>query len=90
MTRRYTVALLREDEGGYAVVVPALPGCVTQGPTLAQALDRVKEAIAGYLETLEAHGEPIPDDSPTVTFDLEDAEEALVVKVTVGEELALA
>lgn len=76
MSRTYTVALLREDEGGYAVVVPALPGCITQGPNLAQALERVKEAIAGYLETLQAHGEPIPKDSPTVTFDLDDAHRA--------------
>jgi predicted RNase H-like HicB family nuclease len=62
MSRVYTVALLREDEGGYAVVVPALPSCVTQGPTLAEALERVKEAIAGYIETLDAHGEPVPED----------------------------
>jgi predicted RNase H-like HicB family nuclease len=83
MSRTYTVALLREDEGGYAVAVSALPGCITQGPNLATALERVKEAIAGYLETLQAHGERIPEDSPTVTFDLEDAEEALVCRVTV-------
>lgn len=90
MSRTYTVALLREDEGGYAVVVPALPGCLTQGPTLAVALDRVKEAITGYLECLQAHGEPVPEDSPTVSFQLEDAEEALVCRVTVEEAVPVA
>jgi len=85
MSRTYTVALLREDEGGYAVVVPALPGCITQGPTLAVTLERVKEAITGYLECLQAHGEPIPDDSPTVSFQLDEAEEALVCRVSVEE-----
>lgn len=90
MPRVYTVALLREEEGGYAVVVPALPGCVTQGPTLAEALERAKEAIAGHIETLQSHGEPVPEDSPTVTFDLDDAEEALVTRVTVPEEVPVA
>ncbi len=61
MSRTYKVALLHEDEGGYAVVVPALPGCVTQGRTLAQALERAKEAIACHLESLQAHGELVPE-----------------------------
>ena len=86
MERTYTVALLREDDGGYCVVVPALPGCVTQADTLAQGLERVKEAIEGYLECLEDHGEDIPDDSQRVSFDLQDAREALVCKVSVREE----
>lgn len=90
MSRVYTVALLREDDGGYSVLVPALPGCFTQGPSLAEALDRVKEAIACHIESLEAHGEPVPDDSAVVTVDLDDAKEALLIKVTVGEAVPVA
>lgn len=38
------------EEGGYWVEVPALPGCVSQGETLDEALANVREAIAGWLD----------------------------------------
>jgi predicted RNase H-like HicB family nuclease len=61
---RYRV-LIEQDEGGvYVAEVPSLPGCVSQGKTRTEALDNIKEAIAGYLESLKAHGEPVP---PSVT-----------------------
>lgn len=62
--RTYRVVLEWDDEDpenpGWVVTVPALPGCVTQGDTVAEAMDRVQEAIQGYLEVLAKHGEPIP------------------------------
>ncbi len=62
--RRYTIILEPDpEEGGYTVVVPALPGCVTQGETVEQCIERAKEAIAGYIESLEAHGEPVPEET---------------------------
>lgn len=52
-----------EDEDGYyTVTVPALPGCVTQGRTKGEALERVKEAILGYIESLQKDGLPVPQD----------------------------
>jgi len=83
MVRTYVVVLLREEDGGYVVTVPALPGCVTQGDNLPDALDRVREAILGHIETLQAHGEPVPEETPQVVFDLGDAQEALVCRVIV-------
>ena len=56
----YTVIFERADEGGYVVVCPALPGVATQGETLKEAREMVKEAIEGYLEILREDGEPIP------------------------------
>ncbi len=58
-----------EEGGGYTVTVPALPGCVTEGDTLEEAIAMAKEAITGYIESLEAHGEPVPDSDavPTIT-----------------------
>ena len=44
------------DEGGYTVIVPALPGCISEGNTKAEALKNVHEAIELYLE-------PIDDDA---------------------------
>ncbi len=62
--RRYTIILEPDvEEGGYTVLVPALPGCVTQGETVEQCIERAKEVIAGYIESLEAHGEPVPEET---------------------------
>jgi len=47
-------------EGGFTVTVPALPGLVTEGDTIEEAREMVKDAIRGYLENLIAHGEEIP------------------------------
>lgn len=60
-TRTFTVVLEPDpDDGGFTVLVPALPGCVTQGETREQCLERAREAIAGYLEALVKDGEPLP------------------------------
>ena len=50
------------EEGGYVAFCPALPGLVTEGENYEQVYERVKEAIAGYLESLIKDGEPIPPD----------------------------
>ncbi len=54
-------ALIEQDEDGMFVAeVPALPGCISQGRTREEALLNIQEAIAAYLESLKAHGEPVP------------------------------
>jgi antitoxin HicB len=58
----YSVFYEHAAEGGYVASVPALPGCHTQGETLEEAERNVKEAVALYLESLVAHGEPIPEE----------------------------
>ena len=60
---KYTVILIPEDEGGYSVDVPALPGCCTQGETKEEAISMAKEAIELYLESCQAHDEAIPQES---------------------------
>jgi len=56
----YTVVFEPAEEGGYVVTVPALPGLVTEGDTLAEAHAMAADAIRCYLETLQADGEEIP------------------------------
>lgn len=59
----YTVILEPETDPhgrGYNVRIPALPGCFTQGSTAEEALAMAREAISLYLESVIAHGEPIP------------------------------
>ncbi len=60
---RYTVVLEREKDGGYVVSVPALPGCVSQADTRAQALNNIREAIELYIEDCRETGDPIPDEA---------------------------
>jgi predicted RNase H-like HicB family nuclease len=48
----FDVVLLEDETGGYVAIVPALPGCHTQGDTLTEVLDNIKEAIDLYWETL--------------------------------------
>jgi antitoxin HicB len=60
---KYTIILVPEDEGGYSVEVPALPGCYTQGETREEAISMAKEAIELYLESCKAHGEPVPEET---------------------------
>lgn len=64
----YRVLLNKEPEGGYTVTVPTLPGCITYGETVDKAIAMAKEAIELYIESLVAHGEPIPDESNTLEY----------------------
>jgi predicted RNase H-like HicB family nuclease len=64
-THEYTIILEPDPEdGGFTVLVPALPGCITEGDTREEAIANAKEAILLYLESLLADGEEIPVDVP--------------------------
>jgi antitoxin HicB len=56
---RYTVVFESAEEGGYVVHIPAL-GIATEGETLEEARSMAHDAITGYIESLQKHGEPIP------------------------------
>jgi predicted RNase H-like HicB family nuclease len=57
---KYTVIFEPAEEGGYVVHVPALGGLVTEGDTLKEATLMAKDAIKGYIETLQKNNFPIP------------------------------
>ncbi|MFQ3632427.1 type II toxin-antitoxin system HicB family antitoxin [Roseiflexus sp.] len=50
---RIKVVLETSDEGGYTVYVPSLPGCISEGETVEEALKNIREAIELYLEPVE-------------------------------------
>ncbi|HRO43612.1 MAG TPA: type II toxin-antitoxin system HicB family antitoxin [Flavipsychrobacter sp.] len=56
MQYNYKIRLMREEEGGYTVLVPALPGCITYGETVDEAIAMAKEAIEVYIEELRERG----------------------------------
>jgi len=57
---RYRVLLEQDEDGIFIAECPALPGCVSQGSTRAEALKNIQDAIKGYIESLKKHNEPIP------------------------------
>jgi len=84
----YTVVLLPEREGGYVVEVPALPGCVTYGETLTEALLMAEDAIQGYVAVLQEDGDLPPRERKGITVNLGRKREAILRKVTVTVEAA--
>lgn len=59
-TLNYKVLLRKEDDGTYTVIVPSLPGCLTFGRTVEEALEMAKEAIEGFIACMVARGEEVP------------------------------
>lgn len=55
----FKVVLEPSEEGGYTVYVPALPGCLSEGDTMEEALQNIREAIELYLEAV-----PEPQQQP--------------------------
>jgi predicted RNase H-like HicB family nuclease len=66
----YKIHLHKESEGGYTVIVPALPGCITYGENIDEAMSMAKEAVEVYIEELLSRGEQIPDDRDTIEYAL--------------------
>ena len=58
----YTAIFEPQPEGGYTVLVPALPGCVSEGDNLEQARKMISDAIKGFCESLLKDGLPLPKD----------------------------
>ena len=77
---KYRVLIEQDEDGIYVAQVPSLPGCISQGNTRFELLANIQEAIALYLESLEAHNEPIP---PPIS------EELVEVKLLVNSLLSL-
>jgi len=56
----YRILIEQDEDGVFVAACPALPGCISQGDTRAEALENIKDAIEGYLISLKKHGEAIP------------------------------
>ncbi len=64
--REYVVIVHPDETGGYWTEVPAVPGCGSQGETMEEAIEMTKDAIEGVLETLKAHGKPMPEEKDVI------------------------
>jgi predicted RNase H-like HicB family nuclease len=63
---KFTVILEPEPEGGYSVICPAIPGCVSQGDSLDEALANIREAILLCLDVRREEGLSEPAETPEI------------------------
>lgn len=66
----YRILLRKEPESGYTVIIPSLPGCVTYGDSIDEAIEMAKEAIELYINSLKEHGEEIPTEREMLEYTL--------------------
>jgi antitoxin HicB len=57
---RFRVLIEQDEDGMFVVECPTLPGCVSQGKAREEAVANIRDAIAGYIKSLEKHSEPVP------------------------------
>lgn len=58
----YRVELISDPEGWF-VQIPELPGCMSQGSTVEEAITMIRDAQRSWLESALAHGDPVPEPS---------------------------
>jgi predicted RNase H-like HicB family nuclease len=64
----YRILLIKEPEGGFTVNIPALPGCITYGENMEEAIIMAKDAVQIYIESLIAHEQEVPTEENTFEY----------------------
>ena len=59
------------EDGGFVVECPAIPGCVSEGDTMEEAMSNIRDAIAGCLAILREKGEPLPQPADAILATVE-------------------
>jgi predicted RNase H-like HicB family nuclease len=64
----FEIAIEKEAEpkGYYTAYSPALPGCFSNGKTIEEAKRNIRNAVRQHIESLKAHGQPIPQNDKLV------------------------
>lgn len=57
---KFRIVIEQDEDGVFVASCPSLPGCHSQGATRSEAKANIQDAMAGYLEGLKEHGDPIP------------------------------
>jgi antitoxin HicB len=55
-----------QEDGGFTVTVPSLPGCISEGDTYEEAVANIREAIAGWIEVSREYGDDVPPSDVSV------------------------
>jgi predicted RNase H-like HicB family nuclease len=56
----YRILIEQDEDGIFIAECPTLPGCISQGKTRSEAIENIRDAVKGYIESLRKHNEPIP------------------------------
>ena len=64
---KFRIFIEQDEYGVFVVECPALPGCISEGKSRAEAIKNIEDAAQGYLESLKRHNEPIP---PSIEEDM--------------------
>jgi antitoxin HicB len=63
---QFTAIFEKNEDGGYTVTVPSLPGCISEGDTFDEAFENIKEAITLYLEVMKKDKEKIKEEEEII------------------------
>jgi antitoxin HicB len=66
----YKILLRPEPEGGFTVLIPSLPGCITFGETVEECIRMAQEAVSLYIEDLQERGEAVPEEPNMFEYNL--------------------
>ncbi len=67
MQYKIPLVLASQPEGGYTVTSPLIPELVTEGDTVEEALENVKDALAAVVEVYEVLGRSLPRNAQVLT-----------------------
>ncbi len=68
MALPYRVELIPSVEGGYVARIPDLPGCLSQGETVEEAMAMIRDAQRGWLDVTLENGQPIPEPAGSADY----------------------
>jgi len=57
---KFRIIVQQDEDGVFVAECPSLPGCISQGKSRSEAIQNIQNAIAGYIESLKKHNDPIP------------------------------
>jgi antitoxin HicB len=71
MPMKFRILIEPDEDGVFVAECPTLPGCISEGRTREEAINNIKDAIQGYVASLEKHGDPVP---PPITEEVIEVE----------------
>jgi predicted RNase H-like HicB family nuclease len=86
MVARYYPAVVDRSLSGFGISFPDLPGCVSAGATVEEAIERAYEALGAHIELMLEHDEPIPEPSGLDLIE-DDGQGEVVLKTLVRVDL---
>ena len=57
---KFRIEIQQDEDQKFIATCTSLPGCISEGDTREEAVENIKDAITGYLESLRKHNEPVP------------------------------